>query len=129
MKSVEVSAAALSRDALRALVEEFVTRDGTDYGAVERSLDAKVADVLRQLDRGEVRIVFDPESETTRSFLFQPPRKRQTGGGRRLRAQRRQPPSMVRFFRPAPGVNRSAAAAVRSSSFRPGARRLASAVQ
>jgi len=24
-----------------------------------------VADVLRQLDRGEVRIVFDPESETT----------------------------------------------------------------
>jgi len=65
MKSVEVPAAALSRDALRALVEEFVTRDGTDYGAVERGLDAKVVDVLHQLERGEVRIVFDPESETT----------------------------------------------------------------
>ena len=62
---IEVQPSALSREALRALVEEFVTRDGTDYGAVERSLDAKVADVLRQLDRGEVRIVFDPESETT----------------------------------------------------------------
>jgi uncharacterized protein len=65
MKPVEVPSAALTREALRALVEEFVTRDGTDYGPVERSLDSKVADVLRQLERGEVRIVFDPESETT----------------------------------------------------------------
>ena len=65
MSGIEVSPSALSREALRALVEEFVTRDGTDYGAVERDLDAKVADVLRQLDRGEVRIVFDSESETT----------------------------------------------------------------
>jgi uncharacterized protein YheU (UPF0270 family) len=65
MNPIEVPPSALSREALRALVEEFVTRDGTDYGAVERSLDAKVADVLHQLDRGEVRIVFDPESDTT----------------------------------------------------------------
>jgi len=56
---------AISPEALRALVEEFVTRDGTDYGAVERDLEAKVADVMRQLECGEVRIVFDPESETT----------------------------------------------------------------
>ena len=49
---------------LRALVEEFVTRDGTDYGAREKSLDEKVADVTRQLERGEVRIVFDPETES-----------------------------------------------------------------
>jgi len=62
---VEVPLSTLSRDALRALVEEFVTRDGTDYGAIERDLDTKVAAVLRQLERGEVRIVFDPESETT----------------------------------------------------------------
>jgi uncharacterized protein len=64
-EKLEVPPSALSREALRALVEEFVTRDGTDYGAVERSLEAKVADVLRQLDRDEVCIVFDPESETT----------------------------------------------------------------
>jgi hypothetical protein len=65
VRPIEVSQGALSPAALRALVEEFVTRDGTDYGDIERSLDEKVADVLRQLDRGEVRIVFDPESETT----------------------------------------------------------------
>ena len=62
---IEIPPSDLSREALRALIEEFVTRDGTDYGAVERSLDAKVADVMHQLARGEVRIVFDSESETT----------------------------------------------------------------
>ncbi len=69
MKPVEVPPTALSREALRALIEEFVTRDGTDYGAVERSLDAKVADVYHQLERGEVRVVFDPETETTTLVL------------------------------------------------------------
>ena len=65
MEPVEIPGDALSPVALRALLEEFVSRDGTDYGAVERSLDEKLADVRRQLERGEVRIVFDPESETT----------------------------------------------------------------
>ena len=65
MSRIEIPTSDLSREALRALIEEFVTRDGTDYGAVERSLDAKVADVMHQLARGEVRIVFDPETETT----------------------------------------------------------------
>ena len=71
MDPVEVPRDALSPALVRALVEEFVTRDGTDYGDVERSLDEKVADVLRQLDRGEVRIVFDPESETTTLVVTQ----------------------------------------------------------
>lgn len=61
-RTVEVEPSSLSADALRGVVEEFVTRDGTDYGAVERSLEEKVADVLRQLERREVRIVFDPET-------------------------------------------------------------------
>jgi uncharacterized protein YheU (UPF0270 family) len=65
VKPIEVPAGELSREALRALVEEFATRDGTDYGAVERSLEDKVAELLRQLARGEARIVFDPETETT----------------------------------------------------------------
>ena len=55
---------ALSREALRGLVEEFVTRDGTDYGRVERSTAEKIDDVLAQLEAGEARIVFDPDSET-----------------------------------------------------------------
>lgn len=52
----------LSEGALRGVIEEFVTRDGTDYGATEASLEAKVADVLRLLARGEAAIDFDPAS-------------------------------------------------------------------
>jgi uncharacterized protein YheU (UPF0270 family) len=55
----------LSSDALSGLVEEFVTREGTDYGLEEHSLDAKRRSVLRQIERGEVLIVFDVESEST----------------------------------------------------------------
>ena len=72
MDPIQVPPESLSRDVLRALVEEFVTRDGTDYGPVEKSLEAKVADVLRQLDRGEASIVFDPESESTTIVLIPP---------------------------------------------------------
>ena len=55
---------ALGEDTLRALIESFVGREGTDYGARERTLEEKVADVRRQLERGEARIVFDPETES-----------------------------------------------------------------
>ncbi len=54
----------LSQEALRGLIEEFVTRDGTDYGAVERNVDDKIEHVMRQLDAGDARIVFDPETQT-----------------------------------------------------------------
>ncbi len=54
----------LSADALRGVMESFVLREGTDYGEREVSLDQKVAQVLRQLERGEARIVFDPALES-----------------------------------------------------------------
>lgn len=61
---VEVPHTELSPEALRGVIEAFVLREGTDYGEREFSLDQKVADVLRQLERGEARILFDPDSET-----------------------------------------------------------------
>lgn len=61
---IDVPVAALSPAALRGLVEEFVTRDGTDYGLHERTLDEKVRDVMHQLERGEAKIVFDPDSRS-----------------------------------------------------------------
>lgn len=54
----------LSADALRGVAESFVNREGTDYGLRERTLDQKVADVLRQLEAGTATIVFDPETES-----------------------------------------------------------------
>ncbi len=58
-----LDAADLSADALCGLVEEFVSRDGTDYGSREKTLEEKVRAVMRQLEVGEVRIVFDRETE------------------------------------------------------------------
>ncbi len=61
---VEVPYTALSQDALRGLVESFVLREGTDYGALEFTHDQKVAQVIAQLERGEARIRDDPETES-----------------------------------------------------------------
>ena len=61
----EFSPDQLSPEALRGLIEEFVTRDGTDYGVVERSVEEKIAQVSAQLASGEARLVFDPTTQTT----------------------------------------------------------------
>ena len=69
MTFVRIPVEALSREALDGLVEEFVTRDGTDYGFHERALDDKKRTVMRQLDRGEIVIVFDPVTQTANIVL------------------------------------------------------------
>ena len=60
---VEVPFDELDDATLVALIEGFVGREGTDYGLVERTLAEKIADVRRQLERGEARIVFDPATD------------------------------------------------------------------
>ena len=54
----------LSADALRGVVESFVLREGTEYGEKDFSLEQKVAHVMRQLERGEARVIFDLTSES-----------------------------------------------------------------
>jgi uncharacterized protein YheU (UPF0270 family) len=54
----------LPADLLHAVVESFVLREGTDYGAREIPLSDKVAHVLAQLKRGEAEIVFDPNTDS-----------------------------------------------------------------
>jgi uncharacterized protein YheU (UPF0270 family) len=54
----------ISPDALQGLIEEFITREGTDYGEMEFSLAQKVSQVERQLARGDIVIVFDPAIES-----------------------------------------------------------------
>jgi uncharacterized protein YheU (UPF0270 family) len=64
----------LSEEALRGVLEAFVLREGTEYGERDFSLDQKVAHVVRQLQRGEAQIVFDPESETIDIVVVKPGR-------------------------------------------------------
>ena len=50
----------LSPEALRAVVQEFVTRDGTDDSSVERRIET----VMHQLGAGIVELHFDDETRT-----------------------------------------------------------------
>lgn len=49
---------------LNSLIEAFVLREGTDYGEHELSLEQKVNDVHRQLESGEVILVWSQLHET-----------------------------------------------------------------
>lgn len=60
-----VPANMLSDDALRGMIEEFVTRDGTDYGEQEVSLEERVEEVRGQILTGKALIMFDSKTETT----------------------------------------------------------------
>jgi uncharacterized protein len=62
---VELPAGVLSREALHGVVEEFITREGTDYGPREHTFEEKRASVLGLIEAGEVAIFFDPRTETT----------------------------------------------------------------
>jgi uncharacterized protein YheU (UPF0270 family) len=54
----------LGPDLLRAVIESFVLREGTDYGELELSLEQKVSRVMRQLEHGDAQIIFDPDTES-----------------------------------------------------------------
>jgi len=73
---VEIPHRELSEEALRGVVESFVLREGTDYGLHDYSLEEKIAAVMRQLDRGEAAIVFDPDTGTVSIVVASPPGRR-----------------------------------------------------
>jgi uncharacterized protein YheU (UPF0270 family) len=69
----------LSPDALRGVIEAFVTREGTDYGVQDVPLATKVCQVQHQLDAGTAVIVYD---EHTESCTIQPADQRSGSPGR-----------------------------------------------
>ena len=54
----------LSPDALRGVIEAFVTREGTDYGVHEVPLATKVVQVQQQLDEGTAVLVYDEATDS-----------------------------------------------------------------
>jgi len=61
---VEVPWAELAPDTLRHVLEEVVTRDGTDYGAREHTLEEKADALMAALRRGDAKLVYEAESGT-----------------------------------------------------------------
>ena len=71
-KPVEVPHTELPAATLRAVVESFVLREGTDYGVQDVSFERKIADVMRQLERREAVILYDPGSDSVDIVMRRP---------------------------------------------------------
>lgn len=61
---VEVPLDLLSNEALEGIIESFILREGTDYGQNEAAHSTKLDQVRKQVSRGDIKIVFDPNTET-----------------------------------------------------------------
>ena len=63
----------LSAKALKGVIEEFISRGGTDYGVIEASMETKFKQVKYKLENGLAVLVFDDETETTNIFFADDP--------------------------------------------------------
>jgi uncharacterized protein YheU (UPF0270 family) len=63
----------LSPEALQGVIEEFISREGTDYGEIEVPAETKFRHVKYKLETGSVVLIFDDETETTNIFLANDP--------------------------------------------------------
>jgi uncharacterized protein len=63
----------LSPEALQGVIEEFISRNGTDYGEKESSLETNFRQVKYKLEIGSAVLVFDDKTETTSIFLANDP--------------------------------------------------------
>ena len=62
---IEVPFETLEAETLTAVIEAFVLREGTNYGAQDVALQTQIEQVKAQLRNRSAKLVFDPESETT----------------------------------------------------------------
>ncbi|MBU0681701.1 MAG: YheU family protein [Proteobacteria bacterium] len=63
-EGVEVPYDQLEAETLHNLIQEFVTRDGNDWGNGDGALEAKVGQVMQQLRNRQAKVVFDLKSQT-----------------------------------------------------------------
>jgi hypothetical protein len=63
----------LSSKALRGVINEFISRDGTDYGETEVPWETKFRHVKDKLKNGSAVLIFDDETETTNILLANDP--------------------------------------------------------
>ena len=63
----------LSPEALQGVIEEFISRNGTDYGEIAVPMETKSRQVKYKLETGSAVLIFDDETETTNIFLANDP--------------------------------------------------------
>ena len=63
----------LRAEALDGVIKEFISRDGTDYGEFEASVEKKFKQVKQKLEKGLAVLIYDDEMETTNIFRHDDP--------------------------------------------------------
>jgi len=63
-EGVEVPYQDINPETLRSMIEEFVSRDGSDWGDAGGSMEVKIEQVLRQFKAKKIKVVFDLTSQT-----------------------------------------------------------------
>jgi len=63
-KPMEIPWQSVAPDVLHKLLEELVSRDGTDYGVTEKTQAQKIAEVTEALRSGQAKLYWDADSET-----------------------------------------------------------------
>ena len=63
MSLVDIPYQSLSSQVVRKIIEDFVLEEGTDYGVYQFNLEEKVGHVMRQLEAGRAKIVYDAKRE------------------------------------------------------------------
>lgn len=69
MAIVEIPFKELDTGTLKKLIEEFVIREGTDYGEVEMDLDQKISMVVNQLNTGDAALIWDTNLQSSNIVL------------------------------------------------------------
>ena len=73
MSTIKIPIDRLKPDILLSVIEEFVTRSGTDYGEREVPTDIKIKEVGHLLETGLAVLLYDEETETCNIFLADDP--------------------------------------------------------
>jgi uncharacterized protein YheU (UPF0270 family) len=68
MGAVKIPVDRLTPETLQGVVEEFITREGTDYGKIEVPLDTKLRQVKNLLESGMAVLIYDTETQTCNIF-------------------------------------------------------------
>ena len=61
---IKIPIESLDRSIIFSIIEEFVLREGTDYGAYEVNFQSKIDEIYRKLESDEYSISYDESTES-----------------------------------------------------------------
>lgn len=63
-QGIDIPYERLNSETLQRMIEEFVTRDGSNWDDFGGGLETKVAQVMAQLKQKKIKVIFDQQSQS-----------------------------------------------------------------